>query len=361
MATSLAIFVFIVSFSLSLLATEDSIDQFRQCVNCTVDDLDRFFNQTDTPYESFRLLHSENSKGPVLLVHGLSHSPYYMKDLANMYYQQGYDVYVPLLKGHGNAYEALETIHHSEWHSQIESIFEQLSQRYSDKISLGGFSNGALLSTVSTLSEYSRDKISSLLLISPAFKLPLSVRLKLKTVVGFEKLVAVAKWSVLKSSFEKLRRLKVVSGMSEGTRGPVRYNDTPLNGVLQVNKGAALMAERSKNRAIRIPTVMVLSSGDTLISNRYAVDTFNKLFAGEKHLIWLQSPGDQVEKTPRNVSPQNLSVITVDSLVEHTITLNRNSLARPSEGNPVYQEMEKRISEKILNSGVKSCLLFYSK
>ena len=46
----------------------------------------------DTPYNRSFELKRESPKGAVLLVHGLSDSPYSMRALADTFYAQGYDV-----------------------------------------------------------------------------------------------------------------------------------------------------------------------------------------------------------------------------------------------------------------------------
>lgn len=360
MPKTLSVLVTLLAVSFATQANDNSIDQFRQCVDCTVQEMDTFFNEADRPYEAFKLTRSSHVKGAVVLLHGLTDSPYYMKDIANMYFQNGYDVYVPLLKGHGDSYETLERVQNTEWNSEVERNIEAVSNKYSSKIMLGGFSNGALLSTVNILSEKSQNRISSLLLLSPSFNLPFMDRMKLKAAIGFEKIVNFTKWSVLRSAFDKLRVLKVSKNKAKGTTGPVRYDNIPLNGALQLGKNSNLVEKLSKNKTIDIPTVMVLSSGDPRISLEHAVRKFKKLFTGQKHLIWLQSPeGEKIAKAPKGIPAENLSVIPVNSLIGHTIMLNKIGLAKPTEQNPVYAEMERQISQLILEPTKTSCLYFY--
>src|SRR6185436_10157859 len=55
----------------------------------------------ETPYNRSYELKLDNARGAVLLVHGLSDSPYSMRALAQTFFEQGYDVVVLRLPGHG--------------------------------------------------------------------------------------------------------------------------------------------------------------------------------------------------------------------------------------------------------------------
>src|SRR5262245_19946371 len=55
----------------------------------------------ETTYNRSFELKRDDPRGAVLLVHGLSDSPYSMREIANIFYEQGYDVVVLRMPGHG--------------------------------------------------------------------------------------------------------------------------------------------------------------------------------------------------------------------------------------------------------------------
>src|SRR5262245_58616786 len=59
-------------------------------------------------------------KGAVLLVHGLSDSPYSMRGIAETFEQQGYDVVVLRLPGHGTIPGALRDVSWKDWYAAVD-------------------------------------------------------------------------------------------------------------------------------------------------------------------------------------------------------------------------------------------------
>ncbi|WP_448549655.1 alpha/beta hydrolase [Thalassotalea fusca] len=117
-----------------------------------------------TPFE----LKVPNSNRAILLVHGLTDSPYHFHDLASFFYDQGLTVRTLLLPGHSTAAEALVDVSYKEWqqatHYAIEKTLEDFEQVY-----LGGFSTGGALILDNLLST-TRDlaKVNGVILWAPA-------------------------------------------------------------------------------------------------------------------------------------------------------------------------------------------------
>jgi len=333
------------------------IDLFRECVNCSVNELDTFFNQTNAPYESFKLLHSQGSKGPAVLFHGLGDSPYYMKDIAELYYHNGYDVYSALVFGHGNTPEQLNSVHYSQWNAQAERIIGDLSTRYQDSVLVAGFSNGGLISTVASLNPRIKNKIKSLLLLSPAFGLKPSVQFKFKLFQGFERLTQFLNVSVLNNYLKKLLSVKVRTNLCEGCKGPVRYSEIPLNAPAQLLKNAARL---KRAPTISIPTVMVLTSDDKTISLNSALIKFRKLFSGEKNLIWIQGNDPKTLAIPKTIPSHQMIVIHSQDVISHVLQLRTQGLARPEEANlKVFDAVATKVESLLLRTAGGMCLSFY--
>ncbi len=95
-----------------------------------------------------RILTRPKARGSVVLVHGLSDSPYYMVDIANHFYEQlGYNVLLPLLHYHGLKNPlGMEGVELEEWKRNVSWAVEQAASLPPQKVSIGGLSTGGALS-----------------------------------------------------------------------------------------------------------------------------------------------------------------------------------------------------------------------
>ena len=80
----------------------------------------------------------------VLLIHGLGGTPVELKFVAQALNRGGHTVYCPLLVGHGESEEVLNSTKWIDWYTSVEEAHETLKQR-SDVIIVGGLSAGVLL------------------------------------------------------------------------------------------------------------------------------------------------------------------------------------------------------------------------
>lgn len=91
----------------------------------------------------FELPAGEGKTG-ILLIHGLTDSPYLFHDIAHEFYQQGISVRTLLLPGHGTAPEALINTSERQWRRAANYAIRQMLKDY-DQVLLGGFSTGSAL------------------------------------------------------------------------------------------------------------------------------------------------------------------------------------------------------------------------
>jgi esterase/lipase len=91
--------------------------------------------------------HQEPAQKAIVLVHGLSDSPYFMTAIGDYFFNHlGYNVYMPLLHGHGlKNPEGMEGVELEEWKSNVSFAVNTASSKASD-ISIGGLSTGGALS-----------------------------------------------------------------------------------------------------------------------------------------------------------------------------------------------------------------------
>lgn len=119
------------------------------------------------PSSGFLQGEGKTCKRGVLLVHGLTDSPYHMRHLAAFFQRNGFRVMAVLLPGHGTQPGDLLDVSWKDWAKTVAYGVEQLLEEV-EEVFLAGFSAGAALS----LYQASIDKrIRGLFLFSPAFEI----------------------------------------------------------------------------------------------------------------------------------------------------------------------------------------------
>ena len=94
-----------------------------------------------------RIMEHPNAQKAVVLVHGLTDSPYFMTAIGEFFYEKlGYNVYMPLLHCHGlKDPEGMEIVELSEWKANVGFAIKSAAAQCS-RISIGGLSTGGTLS-----------------------------------------------------------------------------------------------------------------------------------------------------------------------------------------------------------------------
>lgn len=121
--------------------------QVRACLNPTTT---RFSvcspalrNDGNAPYI---LHHGKPTDNVVVLLHGLSDSPFYMRGIAQALFDKGMNVIVPLNVGHGQR-DADDDMSDSDlakrWKQHLDDVIK-IAPEFGNKIYLGGFSTGGL-------------------------------------------------------------------------------------------------------------------------------------------------------------------------------------------------------------------------
>jgi esterase/lipase len=100
----------------------------------------------------------------ILLIHGLTDSPYFMRHLAAFFQQHGFRVMAILLPGHGTQPGDLLDVNWREWSNAVSYGTDRLANEV-DEIYLGGFSAGGALSIHQSLHD---NRVRGLFLFSPA-------------------------------------------------------------------------------------------------------------------------------------------------------------------------------------------------
>jgi len=120
----------------------------------------------------FMRTHGAPTAGAVLLVHGLTDSPYYVATIGDALYDRGYNVVSVLLPGHGTRPECLLHVKKAQWQREVR-FGHSLARRLGAKVSMAGFSTGGALSlnaVAENFAPFHRDRIpfGDVFLFSPA-------------------------------------------------------------------------------------------------------------------------------------------------------------------------------------------------
>ena len=114
----------------------------------------------------------------VLLIHGLTGTPYEMRYLGQQLAGAGMRVLGVRLAGHAGAPEELAAVTHANWYESVVDGFERL-RGYGDPNVVVGLSMGALLAVRLALDQ--PEAVAGVAMLSPAFFLPTSTRLALRS------------------------------------------------------------------------------------------------------------------------------------------------------------------------------------
>jgi len=180
----------------------------------------------DTTYNhSYEIAPLGEPRGSVLLVHGLSDSPYSMRALAETFVAQGYYVVALRMPGHGTTPSGLLDVSWEDWYAAVVLAAKHAKASGGDNNPLiaCGHSTGAALVTLYSLraqQDSSLPKPQHLHLVSAAigispFAVLTNVLSGLSFVPGFEK----AKWMDVLPEYD-----------------PYKYNSFPVNAANQIYK-----------------------------------------------------------------------------------------------------------------------------
>jgi alpha-beta hydrolase superfamily lysophospholipase len=225
-------------------------------------------------------LKADSPIGGVLLLHGMSDSPYSLRALGQTLQQRGYQVLGLRLPGHGTAPSGLTHVTWQEMAAAVRLAMKHLHARLGDKpIHIIGYSTGAPLALNFVLDdEEGGDALTpaSLVLISPA--------------IGISPAAAVASWK---------RRLSVLPGLGrfawlsiDPEFDPYKYNSFATNAAEQVHRltrsvSARIATRASAGNASPLPPILVLKSTvDATVSTSALVDRLlMKLSPGQHELV----------------------------------------------------------------------------
>lgn len=205
-------------------------------------------------------------RGGVLLLHGLSDSPYSLRALGEKLHEEGFWVVGMRMPGHGTAPSGLIRVKWQDMAAAVRLAMDHLVAQVGEKpVHVVGYSNGAALAldfTLDSIGKSEQRTPSSLILISPAIGISRAAALAgptaaLGRVPGFGRLG----WSSITPEFD-----------------PYKYNSFTVNAGAQVHKLTRSVASRvakiaRSSDANAMPPILVFKSAvDATVSTSAVVD-----------------------------------------------------------------------------------------
>lgn len=208
----------------------------------------------ETPYNRTYELSPPDPQCAVLLVHGLSDSPYSLRAIAETFQEQGCYVLVLRLPGHGTIPSSLRRVRWTDWYAAVVLAAKQVASRAGPgrPFLAGGHSTGAALVTLYSLralEDPALPRPARLYLVSPAigisrFAVLTNVIASLSFIPCFEK----SEWIDVLPEFD-----------------PYKYNSFPVNAANQIYSltrvlNRTILAAAEKGKLDGMPKVTVFQS-----------------------------------------------------------------------------------------------------
>ncbi|VXB67728.1 alpha/beta hydrolase [Pseudomonas sp. 8O] len=229
---------------------------------------------------SFILQPSGPARGVVVLLHGLTDSPYSLRHIARHLSEQGLLAVVPRMPGHGTVPAALTAAHWEQWLAATRLAVREARRQVPDgPLYLLGYSNGGALAlrySLAALEDQSLAMPQRLVLISPMIG-----------VTSYARYAGLAALPALLPAFAKSAWMNVLPEFN-----PFKYNSFPVHAARQTYELTsevqdAFDAAEADGRLSRLPPVLAFQSlADSTVSTPAVVhDLFERLPANGSELV----------------------------------------------------------------------------
>jgi len=226
-------------------------------------------------------LQATNPIGGVLLLHGMSDSPYSLRALAESLNHEGFQVLGLRLPGHGTAPSGLKYIRWEDMAAVVRIGMEHLAIQLGDKpIHIFGYSAGATLAVnfaLDAIEELASPVPASLVLVSPA--------------IGISRAAALAGWKKRASALPGLSGRAWL--VTEPEFDPYKYNSFATNAGHQMHlltrRVASRVSSHVRARGPRDfpPTLVFKSNADSTVTNEAVVGSLLGLLEPNRHELVL--------------------------------------------------------------------------
>ncbi|ATM88080.1 alpha/beta hydrolase [Yersinia massiliensis] len=205
-------------------------------------------------------------KGAVVLLHGLTDTPYSLRHIAENYRQRGYVAIGIRLPAHGSVPGALTDVEWQDWLAATRLAVREAKTLSGPDLPLHvvGFSNGGALAmkyTLDSLDDPALAKPERVILISPMIG-----------VTSFARFAGIAGWPAIFPAFAKAAWLGIVPEFN-----PFKYNSFPVNAARQSYLLTSVLQQQiardsRNNKMEELPPILTFQSlMDSTVSTRAVV------------------------------------------------------------------------------------------
>ncbi|MCL2891714.1 alpha/beta hydrolase [Brenneria tiliae] len=225
---------------------------------------------------SYQLMPDGAPQGAVVLLHGLTDSPYSLRHIAQLYRQRGFVVVGIRLPAHGTVPGALTDIHWEDWLAATRLAMREAGRYLAQDsgkplpLHMVGFSNGGALAlkyALDALDDPALSRPDRLILISPMIG-----------VTSYARFAGLAGLPALFPAFAKSAWLGILPEFN-----PFKYNSFPVNGARQswllTHELQRQLTRKAQNQTLAgLPPVLTFQSVmDFTVSTRAVVSSFYNL------------------------------------------------------------------------------------
>lgn len=208
----------------------------------------------------------------ILLTHGLTDSPYYMRHLAAFFQEQGFLVLGVLLPGHGTQPGDLLEVAWQEWVKTVAYGVDQLAAKVNE-VYLGGYSAGGALSVYQSLRD---QRVRGLFLFAPALKV--SHRAALANLhKTYSWLIPSAKWVSIKPDADIYK-----------------YESFPKNAAAQMHALTCAVKAQLAKRKVQIPLFTVVSQDDETVNSAATIELMSHATHSANKLVYYFSDAGKI-------------------------------------------------------------------
>jgi len=176
--------------------------------------------------------------GAVVLLHGLTDSPYSLRHIARRYMEDGYVAVAIRLPGHGTVPSGLTNVEWEQWSEATRLAVREARRRTGASVPLHlvGFSNGGALAM-----KYALDALSDKQLARPDRIVLISPMIGITSLARF---AGIFGWPAIFPAFAKAAWLGIVPEFN-----PFKYNSFPVNGGRQSSLVARSLQQQISQNA----------------------------------------------------------------------------------------------------------------
>ncbi|RLT93805.1 MAG: alpha/beta hydrolase [Ketobacter sp.] len=283
-------------------------------------------------------------RGGVLLLHGLSDSPYSLLTLARSLNRHGYHVVVLRLPGHGTVPSGLLNASAEDFRAAVRLAMRHLRQSLAPAlpIHMVGYSNGAALAV-----DYALDGLQA----SPVEPLPAVARLVLiSPAIGVSRLAELAPWQRRVAALPGFGKLAWQSVQPE--YDPFKYNSFSLNAAEQVYRLTQSITQRLEQarqtgQLERFPPTQVFTSAvDATVSVAATVQGLMGKLSGDQYQLVMYDV-NQESNTRFLFAPHAVAV--VEQLLAQTLPFRLEVLTNgPTDSARLVRQVKAAGADEVL-------------